>query len=96
MFRARDQNFLHHALPFRQVRLGNFEPEPFNNTRIQALLMKENGNLVNAGNIAAFDYSTEVHVAGSRNFALYIFAQRPVAAADENIRLNSDLHELPY
>src|SRR6478672_9905640 len=63
---------------------------------VEALFMKVERNLIDRANVARFDHCAEFDVAEQRDFPLHVFGQRPIATTNENVRLNSDFHQLAY
>src|SRR6202165_5635485 len=88
---------LDHAPPLREIRsLAAEQAELVHHPFVETLLVKEQRNLVNRGNIPALDYRTELNVAEERDLALHFLGERALRSADEDVRLNSDLHELAH
>ena len=58
--------------------------------------MKAQRNLVDRAHVGAFDDRAEFHVAEQRDLALDVFRDRTFGADDENVRLNTDLHQLAH
>ena len=57
---------------------------------VDALLMQHLGDFVDAVGIVAADYGALFHVAEKGDFALFIFGQQAIHAADQHIGLNAD------
>src|SRR5687767_12433807 len=91
------QNPVDHASPFREIRGSPSEqPEPVHDTLVESLLVKQQRDLIYGRHVAALDHRTELDVAEQRDFSLHFLGKHPLCAADQNVGLDSDFHELAY
>src|SRR6202011_652573 len=63
---------------------------------VEALLVKEQRDLVDRGNVPALNYRTELDVAEESDLALHFLGERALRSADEDVGLNSDFHQLTH
>src|SRR5512141_932583 len=63
---------------------------------VESLLMEREWYLVDGRHVTALDDSAKFHVAEERDLSLHFFGQRALGAADQDVGLDSDLHQLPY
>src|SRR5687768_13220425 len=96
-FPLRSENSLDHSSPLREIRsAASKESESMHHPLIESLLVEQQRYLVDARHIAALDDRAEFDVAEERDLSLHLFGQRSLGAADENVGLNSDFHQLPH
>ena len=57
---------------------------------------KRERNLVDRADVGALDDGAEFHVAEQRDLALDVVGDRTLGAHDENVRLDTDLHQLAH
>jgi hypothetical protein len=53
-------------------------------------------DLVDGRHVDALDHRAEVDVAEERDLALHVLGERPLGAADEEVGLDADLHQLAH
>ena len=58
--------------------------------------MQHQGHLVDRGHCTALDHASEIHVAEQGDLVFDLLRHGLIAAANQNVRLDSDLHQLPY
>ena len=63
---------------------------------IETLFVEEERDLVNRRDVTTFDHSAEFDVAKESNLSLHFFRKRPLGTTDQDIWLDSDLHQLPH
>ncbi len=94
---VRMQNPLNHVSPLREIRSPAAEQAKLvHYAFVETLLVEEQGNLVNRGDVSALDHSTEFDVAEKRNLSFHFLGERALGSADEDVRLNSDFHQLAH
>jgi hypothetical protein len=80
----------------RQVGLGRVEAEAAADVRVEALRVEGERDLVDGRHVHALDHRAEIDVAEERDLALHLLRQRPLGAADEEVGLDADLHQLAH
>src|SRR5437763_14091674 len=91
------QNSLDHVPPACQVRgAATEQTQLVHHALVESLLVKKKRNLVNRRNVAALDHGAEFDVAEESNLALDFFRQRALGAADQDVGLDSDFHQLAH
>src|SRR5579862_3728627 len=84
---------LEHRQPATQIARRRFEAQQSENLLVESLGRKRHRHLINISNVGCRYHARFMHVAEKRDFALQIAAQLPVAAANQNIGLNSDAEQ---
>ena len=72
------------------------EAEPLQTRVVEALLVERERDLVDRRHVGALDHRAELDVAEERDLALDVVRQRPLGAADEEVGLDADLHQLAH
>src|SRR4029453_9361560 len=85
-----------HRTPGREIRRLSLELETLHHPLVESLFVEADRDLIDRRHVATLDHGSELHVAEQRDLAFDILAQRTLRATDENIGLNSDLHELAH
>ena len=93
---GRMQDPLGHDLPGLEVGLLGLQPEPLAHLAVEALLEEAERDLVDRLHVRALDHAAEVHVAEERDLALDVRRERLLAPADQDVGLDSDLHQLAH
>src|SRR5262245_18967135 len=91
---VRSNDPLHHRPPWLQVWLLTRQVQPLHNAVIQSLGAELERNLVDRRYVAASDDIAEFDVTKERDLAFDILRKRPFTAANEDVGLNFDLHQL--
>src|SRR6267143_7135848 len=88
------EGFIDHRRPRAEVGLFRLEVQPRAHFLIESLFVQLERDLVDRLHVGTLDHAAEIDVAELRDLALQIFRERSLGAANENVRLDSDLHEL--
>jgi hypothetical protein len=87
-------DLLHHPLPFAHIGGRAGESELLADDVVESLLAKDERHLVDRGHVARLDHLALGDVAEERDLAADVVRERPLGAADEDIRLDADRQEL--
>src|SRR5205814_766983 len=87
---------IHEGAPGGEIGLLRLETEPLEHLVVETLLVKAQRNLINRTDVWTLDDAAEFHVAEERDLALDVVGDGTLGANDEQVRLNSDLHEVAY
>ena len=90
------QDPLGHDLPGLEVGLLGLQPEALADLPIQSLLEEPHRDLVDRLHVRTLDDAAEIHVAEQGDLALDLRRQRLLAPADQDVGLNSDLHQIAH
>ena len=91
------QDSLDHVPPARQIRSATAEQsELVHDALVESLLVEEQRDLINRRNVAAFNDCAELDVAEESDFPLHFLGERALGAANQNVGLDSDFHQLPH
>src|SRR5688500_18319633 len=93
---ARRDDAIHHRPPVREIGDPALELEALHDALIESLFVEADGDLVDGRYVATLDHGAELHVAEQGDLPLDILAEWPLGAADEDVGLNSDLHQLTH
>ena len=83
-----------HRLPAAEVGLLGLEPEPLAHLAVEPLLEEAERDLVDRPHVGALHHAAEVDVAEERDLALDVGRDRLLAPANQDVGLDSDLHEI--
>ena len=81
---------LYHFMPVRHIFGLIRHIQLFERDSIQSLLFHQHRHLVNAGRCQVLDHSLRINVTEHSHFFAHILRNRTLAAADDNIRRNTD------
>src|SRR4051812_9780562 len=90
------EHTLNQLAPARKVGRRGLQAELLDDLGVEPLLVKDQRNLVDRPHVGALDHGAKFDVAEERDLALDLVGDRTLGADDEQIGLNSDLHELAY
>src|SRR5881394_2676 len=90
------QDLLDHGGPGAEVGLLRIEVEARAYLLVEPLVVQLQGNLVDRLDVGALHHAAEVHVAELGDLALQVLGEGTFSAADQDIGLDSDLHQLAY
>src|SRR6185503_1769190 len=93
---VRREHALYELPPAREVRRLGVEPQLLHHLRIETLLVKDEGDLIDRAHVRTLDHRAEFHVAEQTDLALDLVGNGTLGTYDEQIRLNSDLHQLAH
>jgi len=93
---GRMEDLLHHLRPRAEIGLLRLEVQAPAHLLVEPLLVQLDRDLVDRHDVRALDHAAEVHVAELGDLALQVLGQRALRAADQDIRLDSDLHQLAH
>src|SRR4029453_3716589 len=82
--------------PGGEIGFFGLQPEPLAGYPVKALVAESQRNFVDGGHVGAFDHALEIDVAEAGDLALDLGIDRLFAAADQDVGLDSDLHQVPH
>jgi hypothetical protein len=88
------ENALRHDSPWLEIRLFGLEPETLTDLPVESLLEEANRDFVDRLHVGTLDHTTEIHVAEQGDLALDLGGQGLLTPANQDVRLDPDLHEL--
>ena len=86
---------LHDAGPFFKVGGRRLNAEEVEDHVVEPLSSQLHGHLVDRADVPGLDDAADRHIREEGDLLLDALVQRVLGAADENVRLDSNLHELP-
>ncbi len=89
-------DFLHHRIPFAQVRRTRLQSQLPDDQFIQAFLAEHDRHFIDGLHILGRNDRVLLDVAEHRDFALHFGRNVAVGAAQEDVRLNTDLPQLVH
>src|SRR5687768_624287 len=87
---------LDHVLPVREIRRGALDAELLQDLVVESLVAERERDLVDGRYVGRFDHRPELHVAEERDLALDLVRDGTLGANDEDVGLDSDLHQLAH
>src|SRR6266704_2924164 len=93
---GRVEDPVHHLRPAAQVGFLGLQVQPVAHLPVQPLLVQLERDLVDRPDVRALHHAAEVHVAELGDLALQLLRQGPLGAADQDVRLDPDLHQLAH
>src|SRR5918992_2656703 len=87
---------LHELAPRGQARRAGRQVQLLDDLLVQPLRMERERNLVDGRRIGALDDGAELDVAEERDLALDVVRERSFGANDEEVRLDTELHEVAH
>src|SRR6266704_2873685 len=82
--------------PGTEVGLLGIEPQARADLLVESLVVQLQGDLVDRLHVGALHDTAEVHVTELGDFALQVLRERTLGPADQDIGLDSDLHQLAH
>ena len=94
MLRMHDS--LDDGLPGSQIGFLGLEPESLADHAVESLIPESDRDFVDRRHVGALDDALEIDVAEAGDLALDLGTDRLFAAADQDVGLDSDLHQVPH
>ena len=93
---VRNEDALHELAPAAERGRRAFDAELLEHDAIESLLVEAKRNLVDRAHVGALDDRAEFDVAEQRDLALHVVGDRMLAAKNEHVGLDTDLHQLAH